>query len=80
MPPNDELPLSKSDPLAEVDAELESAMSQLDEMSDRVDRAITNFEEGDKDLEDAKPETEDENTEPETEDEDTEPEEKEAAS
>lgn len=69
MPPNDELPLSKSDPLADVDAELESAMSQLDEMSDRVDRAITNFEEGDKDLVDAESDTEDEDTEPEEEEE-----------
>ena len=51
MPPNDELPLSKNDKLADVDAELESAMNQLDETSERVDRAIVDFEEGAEDLE-----------------------------
>jgi len=52
MPPNDELPLSKNDKLAEVDAELESAMEQLDDTSERVDRAIMDFEEGAAALED----------------------------
>lgn len=45
MPPNEKPPLSKGDDLADVDAELESAMSHLDETSERIDRMITDLEE-----------------------------------
>ena len=46
MPPKEKLPLSKGDDLAEVDDELESAMSRLDETTERIDRTIMNLEEG----------------------------------
>lgn len=45
MDPKGRLPLSKSDKLAAVDAELESALERLTETNERIDRVLTNLEE-----------------------------------
>ncbi len=44
MDPKERLPLSKSDKLAEVDAELESAMDRLAETNERIDGLLSGFE------------------------------------
>ena len=40
MDPKEKLPFSKSDKLAEVDAELESAMERLTETNERIDGVL----------------------------------------
>ncbi len=45
MDPKEKLPLSKSDKLAEVDAELESAMKRLTETNERIDGVLSGFDE-----------------------------------
>ena len=44
MDPKEKLPLSKSDKLAEVDAELESAMDRLAETNERIDGLLSGIE------------------------------------
>ena len=44
MDPKERLPLSKSDKLAEVDAELESAMDRLAETNERIDGVLSGIE------------------------------------
>ena len=44
MEPKEKLPLSKSDKLAEVDADLESAMERLAETNERIDGLLSGFE------------------------------------
>ena len=44
MEPKEKLPLSKSDKLAEVDAELESAMERLTETSEWIDGSLSRIE------------------------------------
>ena len=44
MDPKKRLPLSKSDKLAEVDAELESAMDRLAETNERIDGVLSGIE------------------------------------
>ena len=44
MEPKEKLPLSKSDKLAQVDAELESAMERLTETSERIDGLLSSLE------------------------------------
>lgn len=44
MVPKGRSPLSKSDRLAEVDAELESAMERLTETNERIDGLLSDFE------------------------------------
>ena len=44
MEPKEKLPLSKSDKLAEVDAELESAMDRLAKTNARIDGLLSSFE------------------------------------
>ena len=44
MDPKEKLPFSKSDKLAEVDAELESAMQRLTETNERIDGVLSGFE------------------------------------
>ena len=44
MDPKERLPLSKSDKLAEVDAELESAMDRLAETNERIDGLLSGVE------------------------------------
>ena len=46
MDPKDKLPFSKSDELAEVDEELESAMQRLTETNERIDGVLSGFEDG----------------------------------
>lgn len=45
MEPKGKPPLSDSDKLAAVDAELETAMERLTETNERIDRVLTNLEE-----------------------------------
>lgn len=44
MDPKEKLPFSKSDKLAEVDAELESAMERLTETNERIDGVLSGIE------------------------------------
>ena len=44
MDPKEKLPFSKSDKLAEVDAELESAMERLTETNERIDGVLSALE------------------------------------
>lgn len=44
MEPKEKLPLSKSDKLAEVDAELESAMERLTKTNERIDGLLSGLE------------------------------------
>ena len=44
MPPKNSMPISKSDQLSEVDAELESAMERLSKTNEGIEDLLTRFE------------------------------------